>query len=113
MPRFCNHAVVCPKAEVVVLDMDSPPRKQEQEPSNQESNIQLLLAGIKDAIEQGSSKAALGCLDHLAQCLSMTHPKMHSRRPLPTSAKGGPLGYRPEFMLCSVLLADKLSLDCT
>ena len=91
-----------------------PVGKQGEEPGARTgpTHIESLLQRIEDASKQNSQDIVKKLLGEVSRCCSLLEAK--AARPPAVAGKRLPGGfkYRPDFMLWSVLLSDKLMLDC-
>ena len=76
------------------------------------THIESLLQRIEDASKQNCQEIVKQLLGEVSRCCSLleakaARPSAVAGKPLP-----GGLKYRPDFMLWSVLLSDKLTLNC-
>ena len=109
---------------ITLLDQPLPDRNLQSFGSQGKSEISSLLEDIQKAADEGFPRVVAERLQVVSLMFQVLDAKQGRRRlPQPTSQPGnadghdsrssaspGGIGYRPDFMLCSVLLADKLIL---
>ena len=80
-----------------------------------DSQLEMLLSQIVEASEKGCLNAVKDLTQQVSQCCAVLKAKAVRQKGQPAVPEGGSvvggLQFRPEFMLWSVLLSDKLNLD--